>query len=150
MHFLSLLLPAGQIKPRIKSQPVPKKQSGPVKVVVGKNFDDIVKDPSKDVLIEFYAPWCGHCKKLEPIYKDLAKKYKKSKNLVIAKMDATANDAPPQYEVSGFPTLYWVPTNDKENPIKYNGGRELEDLDKYIVEHATVPLGKAAAPKEEL
>jgi len=57
-----------------------------VKTVVAANFDKVVKDASKDVLIEFYAPWCGHCKQLEPIYKDLAKKLKSETNLVIAKV----------------------------------------------------------------
>ncbi len=54
--------------------------------MVAANFDKVVKDASKDVLIEFYAPWCGHCKQLEPIYKDLAKKLKSETNLVIAKV----------------------------------------------------------------
>ena len=49
----------GKLEPYLKSQPVPD-QTEDVKVVVGKNFDDIVNDNSKDVLIEFYAPWCGH------------------------------------------------------------------------------------------
>jgi len=44
---------------------------------VGKNFDAIVKDPTKDVLLEVYAPWCGHCKRLEPVYADLAKRFEK-------------------------------------------------------------------------
>ena len=43
-------------------------------VVVGKTFNEIVNDPTKDVLIEFYAPWCGHCKNLEPIYNELGEK----------------------------------------------------------------------------
>lgn len=43
-------------------------------VVVAKNFDEIVNDPERDVLIEFYAPWCGHCKQLEPKYTELAEK----------------------------------------------------------------------------
>ena len=43
-------------------------------VVVGETFDEIVNDPKKDVLIEFYAPWCGHCKSLEPVYKELGEK----------------------------------------------------------------------------
>lgn len=41
---------------------------------MGKNFDEIVNNEDKDVLIEFYAPWCGHCKSLEPKYKELAEK----------------------------------------------------------------------------
>ena len=44
------------------------------RVVVGKNFDEIVNDNTKDVLIEFYAPWCGHCKQLEPKYNELGGK----------------------------------------------------------------------------
>lgn len=43
-------------------------------MVVAENFDSIVNDDSKDVLIEFYAPWCGHCKNLEPKYKELGEK----------------------------------------------------------------------------
>ena len=45
-----------------------------MQVVVGKNFDSIVNDPTQDVLIEFYAPWCGHCKSLAPKYEELAGK----------------------------------------------------------------------------
>lgn len=45
-----------------------------MQTVVAKNFDDIVNDPERDVLIEFYAPWCGHCKQLEPKYVELGEK----------------------------------------------------------------------------
>ncbi|XP_037846837.2 protein disulfide-isomerase A4 isoform X2 [Chlorocebus sabaeus] len=138
----------GKLKPVIKSQPVPKNNKGPVKVVVGKTFDSIVMDPKKDVLIEFYAPWCGHCKQLEPVYSSLAKKYKGQKGLVIAKMDATANDVPSdRYKVEGFPTIYFAPSGDKKNPVKFEGGdRDLEHLSKFIEEHAT----KLSRTKEEL
>ncbi len=50
---------SGDLEPYLKSQPVPE-QTADVKVVVAKNFDEIVNDETKDVLIEFYAPWCGH------------------------------------------------------------------------------------------
>ncbi|NXF87596.1 PDIA4 isomerase, partial [Eubucco bourcierii] len=138
----------GKLKPIVKSQPVPKSNKGPVKVVVGKTFDAIVMDPKHDVLIEFYAPWCGHCKKLEPVYTELGKKYKNEKHLVIAKMDATANDVPnDHYKVEGFPTIYFAPRDRKNTPIKFDGGdRDLEHLSKFIEEHMT----KVSRAKEEL
>lgn len=54
--------------------------------VVGESFSSVVMDRTKDVLLEIYAPWCGHCKKLEPIYKEVAKHFKRSKSVVIAKV----------------------------------------------------------------
>ncbi|XP_020666772.2 protein disulfide-isomerase A4 isoform X1 [Pogona vitticeps] len=129
----------GKLKPIVKSQPIPKNNKGPVKIVVGKTFESIVMDPEADVLIEFYAPWCGHCKKLEPIYTELGKKYRNKNNLIIAKMDATANDITnDNYKVEGFPTIYFAPSNKKNQPIKFESGeRDLENLKKFVEEHAT-------------
>ena len=70
-------------------------------MLVAKNFDEIVNDETKDVLIEFYAPWCGHCKNLAPVYDEVAAYLKDESDIVIAKMDATANDVPAPYQVSG-------------------------------------------------
>ncbi|KAF3835984.1 hypothetical protein F7725_028542 [Dissostichus mawsoni] len=138
----------GKLSPIIKSQPLPKNNKGPVKVVVGKTFDEIVMDTQKDVLIEFYAPWCGHCKKLEPDYVALGKKYKGEKNLVIAKMDATANDVPNEnYKTEGFPTIYLAPSNSKQSPIKFEGGdRTLEGFSNFLEKHAT----KLSQKRDEL
>ncbi|XP_068603841.1 protein disulfide-isomerase A4 [Brachionichthys hirsutus] len=138
----------GKLSPIIKSQPVPKNNKGPVKVVVGKTFDEIVMDSKKDVLVEFYAPWCGHCKKLEPDYLALGKKYKEEKNIVIAKMDATANDVPnDHYKTEGFPTIYLAPSNSKQSPIKFEGGdRTVEALSKFLEKHAT----KLSQKRDEL
>ena len=138
------------MKPHLKSQAPPKKQSGPVTVVVGSTFEKIVLDESKDVLIEFYAPWCGHCKNLAPIYKELASKYKKEKKLVIAKIDATENEGTAEYRTEGYPTIYFAPAKSKKNPIKYSGANDLESLEKFIKEHATVSLHKDTSNKTEL
>jgi len=138
----------GKLKPYIKSEPVPEENDGPVKIVTGETFNDIVKDPTKDVLIEFYAPWCGHCKKLVPVYDEVGEKFKGS-NVVIAKMDATLNDAPPEFKVSGFPTMYWAPKDNKENPVKYQGGREVSDFVDYIKKHATDPVDLPVKTKKK-
>ncbi|XP_069481275.1 protein disulfide-isomerase A3 [Ambystoma mexicanum] len=129
----------GTLKKYLKSEPVPESNDGPVKVVVAENFDEIVNDDSKDVLIEFYAPWCGHCKNLEPKYKELGEKVSSDPNIVIAKMDATANDVPSPYEVRGFPTIFFSPAGQKQNPKKYEGGREISDFISYLKKEATNP-----------
>jgi len=146
----------GKLEPYMKSEELPEDNTTPVKVVVGKNFDEIVNDESKDVLIEFYAPWCGHCKKLTPIYDELAEKLKGEPEITIAKMDATANDVPSTFNVRGFPTIYFAPKGDKKNPKQYNGGREVSDFLTYLAKESTNPLkgwdrsGKAASGKTEL
>ena len=52
----------GKVDPSVKSEPIPEKQEGPVQVVVANNYKEIVLENENDVLLEFYAPWCGHCK----------------------------------------------------------------------------------------
>lgn len=94
-------LVANKLEAFVKSEPIPESNPDAVKTVVAKNFDQIVNDETKDVLIEFYAPWCGHCKSLAPKYEELAKTLKDESDIIIAKMDATANDIQPQYEVRG-------------------------------------------------
>ena len=130
-----------ELTPYLKSEKIPKAAgAGEVQVVVGKNFNKIVMDKSKDVMLESYAPWCGHCKRLEPVYKELAQAFASSKNLIIAKMDQTANEVPDKaFKATGFPTIVFVTTKDK-TPVKYEGQRELEDMVAWIKEHATVKI----------
>ena len=113
---------------------------------MGSTFEDIVLDTSKHVLIEFYAPWCGHCKALEPKYKKLAKQFKNEDSVVIAKFDATANDSPPQFEFSGFPTIFFVGAGDNSVQV-YQGQREAKDMSKFVRKEAKLTKKKT---KEEL
>ncbi|CAN0574844.1 unnamed protein product, partial [Ectocarpus sp. 12 AP-2014] len=90
----------------------------------------------KDVLVEFYAPWCGHCKALAPKYDELASKLEGVDSVVVAKMDATENEIDVDgVEVAGFPTLFFFPGKEKSSPKKYEGARETEDMAKYIMDN---------------
>ncbi|KAI9012098.1 thioredoxin-like protein [Phycomyces nitens] len=143
----------GKIKPTLKSEEVPAVNDGPVKVVVGTQFNDIVLDKSKDVFLEVYAPWCGHCKKLTPVWEnlgDLIKAQDPSQSVVIAKMDGTENDLPEDagFTVSGFPTLKFFKAETNEI-IDYNGDRTLDDLVQFVNENGSKNLNiKADGAKE--
>jgi len=137
----------------LKSADIPEDwDKEPVKVLVGKNFDEVAKDKSKHVFVEFYAPWCGHRKKLAPIWDDLAKKLEDNKDVVIAKMDSTANEVA-DVAISGFPTLKLFKKGTNEIS-EYNGARELDDLVKFIedlsdVEEDDSEDGKIPEDKKE-
>jgi len=123
------------IQPNVKSEEIPAKNDGPVKTVVGKSFETIVMDPTKDVLIEFYAPWCGHCKSLAPKYDALGASFADTPSVVIAKIDATENDTP--VDVRGFPTLMFYPADDKANPLTYEGDRTEQAMAAFVRENAS-------------
>lgn len=129
---------ADKLEPTLKSQPIPESQNEAVYTLVGKSFEDIVFDDSKDVFVEFYASWCGHCKRLAPTWETIAEKYAPIKDrLIIAKMEAQENDLPASlpFRVSGFPTLKFKPAGTREF-VDYEGDRSYESLISFIEQHA--------------
>jgi len=131
---------AGRVEPKLKSEPFPASNDEPVRVVVGSTLQSEVFTADKDVMLEVYAPWCGHCKNLEPEYVKLAKKVKKEELtdlLAIAKIDGTANDSPVDtIEWSGFPSIFYVKAG-SDQPLTYDGERTAKGLWKYIKKHAS-------------
>jgi protein disulfide-isomerase A1 len=141
---------AGKVDPSIKSEPIPEEQEGFVTVVVGKNYQEVVIDNDKDVLLEFYAPWCGHCKALAPKYEELAALYADvaefKDKVVVAKVDATANDVPDS--ITGFPTIKLFPAGKKDSPVEYAGSRTVEDLVQFIKENGKYEIDGLAGGKK--
>ncbi|WVO16400.1 protein disulfide-isomerase domain [Cryptococcus depauperatus] len=102
------------------------------------NFDDIALDESKNVLVAFTAPWCGHCKTMKPTYEIVAKIFSSDPDVVIALMNADDADNRPiaaRYDVSSYPTIKYFPKGSKD-PIDYETGRAAEQFVDWINEHA--------------
>lgn len=140
---------AGTITRSYKSAEVPATNNEPVKVVVGKSFKELVSDSGKDVLLEFYAPWCGHCKSLAPEYEAAAKMVAHlSDKLTIAKIDATENEVP-GVAIQGFPTLkFWKAGSSA--PIDYDGPREKNGIVDWIKKNVSFQWTDPAVGETDL
>ncbi|XP_059300455.1 protein disulfide isomerase-like 1-4 isoform X2 [Lycium ferocissimum] len=129
-----------KLKPFYKSDPIPEINDGDVEIVVGNNFDEIVLNESKDVLLEIYAPWCGQCQALEPTFNKLAHQLHGVESLVIAKMDGTRNEHP-RAKFKGFPSLQFFPAGNKSiDPILVETEGTMVGLYKFIKKHAAIPF----------
>ncbi|ETI21741.1 hypothetical protein G647_08088 [Cladophialophora carrionii CBS 160.54] len=123
----------GDIAAEIKSQPVPEAQDGPVTIVVGQTFDELVLRNQADVLLYYYAPWCSHCKKFSPVYEQFAASNASGLEIVAAKIDAEANDVPD--ELRGFPTIKLFLARAKGEPVEFlDFPPTAESLSKFVKE----------------
>ncbi|SCM10382.1 protein disulfide-isomerase, putative [Plasmodium chabaudi adami] len=113
--------------------------NGYVKIIVADNYDDHIFNNDKNVVVLYYAPWCGHCHKLDPIYRRLGKRLKiyidqnedYKNDVIISKIDA-ANNEIYNVPIEGYPTIYLYEKSDKNNPIMYNGEKTEEKLISWI------------------
>ena len=102
-----------------------------VKNLDDSNFDSVIS-AGDHVLVEFYAPWCGHCKNLKPIYEKVAATFANEKSCIVAAIDATTVPSiAEKYDVSGYPTLKMFSNGEVKD---YNGGRTEEDFTSYLNE----------------
>ena len=108
------------------------KSPGPVVELTPSNFKSEVLDSDSMWLVEFYAPWCGHCKALAPEWEKAAKQLKGVVKVGAVDMDAHQSLGQP-YDVKGFPTLKFFGT-DKKKPMDYNSGRDADSIRKYALD----------------
>ncbi|KAL8274628.1 hypothetical protein Esti_001457 [Eimeria stiedai] len=119
------------------SEPIPPASlnAGPVKTFVGLTFQSEVIDSPHDVFVTFGAPWCGHCRKLEPVFKRVAQIVTKRSSLVMGKIDATVNELE-GINLTGYPTLLLYRAGSKLHPIMYDGDRSEADLLTWLARNA--------------
>jgi len=130
--------------------PPPTYENSAVLDLIPSNFDKIAIS-GKPALVEFFAPWCGHCKSLAPVYEQLAQDFAFAKDkLTIAKVDADSEKSlGKRFGVQGFPTIkYFDGKSDK--PEDYNGGRDLESLTEFLAKKTGVKPKKAKAPASQV
>lgn len=138
---------AGDLTPKVKDDRnmMPEEEeedSGPSSVVTltDSNFAAQVTNSPNDVMLEFYAPWCGHCKALKPEYEQVARALEDVSTVTVGAFDATANTVPSNFEVQGYPTLMFLKANDKKTPIPYEGDRQAGAILDFIKKHAGIPF----------
>lgn len=113
--------------------------SGGVRNLVGSTFEATAKKLEKDVLVNCYAPWCGHSQQFKPKLQALASSLAHVPTLEFAQIDATRNDLGSLGDyVEGYPTLLLFPAGArKDSIIEYHGHRTPEDMTKWLHVHAT-------------
>lgn len=115
------------IKPKPSKAP-----SSKVVELTDTNFD-VVVNGDKNVLVKFYAPWCGHCKQLAPIYEELANDFEHEDDVIIAKLNADSNgkETTKKHDIGGYPTLKFFKKGSREGK-QYAGSRSKALLIDYL------------------
>lgn len=107
-----------------------------------KNFEEVVLNSPDHVLVDFYADWCRHCKKLAPEMDKVADMFAEHDNVVIAKVngDKDGKRWAKKYVKLGYPTVLYVGPNNKES-IEFEGDRVAQLLSNFVQQLSGIRLG---------
>ncbi|KAM8798351.1 protein disulfide-isomerase A2 [Eudromia elegans] len=137
----------GKVKPRLLSAEPPEDwDTRPVKVLVGKTFEQVAFDETKNVFVKFYAPWCSHCKEMAAAWEELAERYKDHEDIVIAELDATANEME-NLTIHGYPTLHYFPAGPGRKMIEYKSSRDVETFSRFLENGGMLPEEPPVVPE---
>ncbi|XP_053132900.1 protein disulfide-isomerase A2 isoform X2 [Hemicordylus capensis] len=126
-------------QPHLMSEEIPEDwDKHPVKVLVGKNFEQVAFDEAKNVFVKFYAPWCTHCKAMAAVWEQLGEKYKDHEDIIIAEVDATANEVA-NLTIRAYPTLYYFPAGPSRKMTEYKSTRDLETFSLFLENKGELP-----------
>lgn len=134
----------GEVPTYMRSLPRPEPlPSGRYEELVADTWNEFIEDaPHKDVFINCFAPWCGHCRNFRPHFQELQRRTRHVKTLDVLFFDATQNDLPEEMRVNSYPTLYFFPAalpGQKQRPttIKFLEERRVDVMFNFLSEHAT-------------
>ncbi|KAM6299091.1 protein disulfide-isomerase A2 [Aegotheles albertisi] len=137
----------GKRKPHLLSAEPPEDwDTRPVKVLVGKTFEQVAFDETKNVFVKFYAPWCSHCQAMAAAWEELGERYKDHEDIIIAEMDSTANELE-NITIAGFPTMHYFPAGPGRKMVEYKSARDVETFSKFLENGGTLPEEPPAVPK---
>ncbi|XP_067407428.1 thioredoxin domain-containing protein 11 isoform X2 [Emydura macquarii macquarii] len=108
--------------------------------VTTNTFRDVVILSEKDVLLLYYAQWCGFCASLHHIFIQLARLLPPN-NFTVARIDVTRNDLPWEFMTDRLPTILFFPYNRKDKSVKFPEDFliTLPNLLKFILHHSSLP-----------
>ncbi|XP_027539738.1 protein disulfide-isomerase-like protein of the testis isoform X3 [Neopelma chrysocephalum] len=126
----------GKAKVHLSSEEIPEDwDKMPVKVLVGKNFNSIVFNKTRTVFVMFYAPWSHECRKLLPIWDKLGEQYSSCEDVIIAKIDVTANDIL-SVGLARYPFFTLFPAGSDYQEVAYAGDYTLEAFSEFLEEQS--------------
>lgn len=122
----------GKAKPKLQSEPIPEGwDQQPVKELVGTTLEKVAFNPDKTVFVLFYLPYSPESRALFPLWEELASALQERRDVVVARIDASANDINMSMQGS-YPSLCLFPALYAERVVVYSGPRRLEDLVQFL------------------
>ena len=102
--------------------------------LVSADFQEFVLNTQREVLVKFYAPWCHHCRVMAAEYQKTARLLSGNPNILIAEIDASANEVP-SVSIQGFPTIKWWGKDKSKPSIEFHGARTAENFIGFLKQH---------------
>lgn len=127
---------AGALQPSLRSapprSPAPQPAAGRVTELVGSDYEAAILNPRIHVLCYVYAPWCGHCRRFDRVFEQLAAALGGVESVALVKLDGAANELP-GLTVGAYPSVFLFARDNKAEPVEFTGARSLADLAEFVL-----------------